>query len=41
MKEGYTKYGVNEPFLVKQVHAIEQVQFVSRFVDPCAARRSA
>lgn len=34
IKEGYEKFGLN-PFLVKQIRAIEQVQFVSRFVDPC------
>ena len=34
IKEGYSKCGL-EPFLVKQIHAIEQIQFVSRFVDPC------
>ena len=34
MKEGYSKFGLNTPFLVKQIHALEQVQFVSRFVDP-------
>jgi hypothetical protein len=40
MKEGYTKFGVNDPFLVKQVHSIEQVHFVSRFVDPTLRRAS-
>ena len=34
MKEGYKKYGLN-PFLVKEIHAIEQVQFISRDVNPC------
>ena len=34
IKEGYGKFGLN-PFLVKQIQAIERVQFVSRFVDPC------
>lgn len=34
IKEGYQKFKL-QPFLVKQIHAIEQVQFVSRFVDPC------
>jgi hypothetical protein len=34
IKEGYAKFKL-EPFLVKQIHAIEQVQFISRFVDPC------
>lgn len=34
IKEGYGKFGL-EPFLVKQIQAIERVQFISRFVDPC------
>ncbi len=34
LKEGYEKFGLT-PFLVKQVHALEQVQFISRFLDPC------
>lgn len=37
IKEGYQKFGL-EPFLVKEVHALEQVQFVSRLVDPCLSR---
>jgi hypothetical protein len=39
IKDGYAKFKL-EPFLVKQIHAIEQVQFVSRFVDPCGAPRA-
>lgn len=35
MKEGYTKFGVSTPFLVKQIQAIEQAHFISRLVDPC------
>jgi len=35
IKEGYAKFGVNSPFLVKQIQAVQQVQFISRFVDPC------
>ena len=35
IKEGYQKFGTADPFLVKQIQAIEQVQFISRFVDPC------
>jgi hypothetical protein len=31
IKEGYAKFKL-EPFLVKQIHAIEQVQFISRLV---------
>ena len=34
LKEGYEKFKL-EPFLVKQINAIEQVHFVSRLVDPC------
>lgn len=34
VKEGYAKFKL-EPFLVKQIHAIEQVQFISRLLDPC------
>jgi hypothetical protein len=33
IKVGYAQFGL-EPFLVKQVHALEQVQFVSRFIEP-------
>lgn len=35
IKEGYQRFGL-EAFLVKQIHAIEQAQFVSRFVAPTA-----
>jgi len=35
LKEGYGRFGL-EPFLVKEIHATEQVQFITRFVDlPC------
>ncbi len=36
IKEGYSKFGL-EPFLVKQIHAVEQIQFVSRLFEaqPC------
>lgn len=33
LKEGYARFKLS-PFLVKQIHALEQVQFVSRLV-PC------
>jgi hypothetical protein len=36
IKEGYAKFKL-EPFLVKQIHSVEQVQFISRFADPCAS----
>lgn len=34
IKEGYSKFGL-QPFLVKQIQGMEQIQFVSRRVDPC------
>jgi hypothetical protein len=34
IKEGYAKFKM-EPFLVKQIQTIEQVQFISRFHAPC------
>lgn len=37
IKAGYQKFDL-DPFLVKQIRALEQVQFVSRFVDPCFQR---
>jgi len=37
IKAGYGQFGL-EPFLVKQIHALEPTQFASRFVDPCVAR---
>ncbi|HMB53751.1 MAG TPA: hypothetical protein VKU40_10560 [Thermoanaerobaculia bacterium] len=33
IKVGYAEFGLT-PFLVKQVHMVEQVQFVSRLVAP-------
>ncbi len=33
IKEGYKKFKL-EPFLVKQIHSIEKIQFVTRFVTP-------
>jgi hypothetical protein len=36
IKAGYTRFGLN-PFLVKQIHALEQAQFISRFLAPCVA----
>jgi hypothetical protein len=34
IKAGYQRFSL-QPFLVKQIHSIEQVQFISRFADPC------
>jgi len=35
LKEGYKRFGL-EPFLVKQIYAIEQVQLITRLLDlPC------
>lgn len=39
IKDGYVRFGL-EPFLVKQIQSIEQVQFISRFVDPHSMQRS-
>ena len=39
IKAGYSRFGLS-PFLVKQIRAVEQAQFVSRFVDPCSAKRA-
>lgn len=39
IKEGYTRFKL-DPFLVKQIQTLEQVQFISRFADPCARRAS-
>jgi len=33
IKQGYARFKL-EPFLVKRISSIEQVQFISRFVDP-------
>lgn len=34
LREGYRQFGM-KPFLVKQIHAMERVQFVTRSVAPC------
>ena len=39
VKRGYQEFGL-DPFLVKQIQSIEQVQFISRFVDPCIGFRA-
>jgi len=36
IKAGYSRFGLT-PFLVKQVHALEQAQFISRFLVPCTS----
>jgi hypothetical protein len=33
IKEGYSRFKL-EPFLVKQISSIEQIQLISRFVEP-------
>jgi len=35
IKEGYKKFHL-EPFLVKQISSIEQIQFISRSISPCS-----
>jgi hypothetical protein len=32
LKEGYARFGL-EPFLVKQIHAVEPIHFVTRWVS--------
>jgi hypothetical protein len=32
IKAGYEEFGL-EPFLVKQIHALEKVQFITRLLD--------
>jgi hypothetical protein len=34
LKDGYSRYGL-EPFLVKQVEAVERVQFFTRDLSAC------
>lgn len=36
IKAGYEKFAL-EPFLVKQIRAMELVQFITRFVEPHVA----
>lgn len=38
IKAGYAKFGL-EPFLVKKVQTIEQLQYISRLSAPAAAHR--
>jgi len=35
VKEGYQRFSL-EPFLVKQIQSVEQVQFISRLLPHCA-----
>lgn len=39
VKDGYKQFKLT-PFLVKQISSVEQVQFISRFVDPRTAHRA-
>lgn len=39
IKEGYVRFAL-DPFLVKQIQFVEQIQFVTRFVAPHAATHS-
>jgi hypothetical protein len=38
IKIGYSRFGL-KPFLVKRVHALEQIQHITRLIDPCSMRR--
>ena len=40
LKAGYTAFGL-DPFLVKRIEILEHTQFISRFTDPLALKRSA
>ena len=33
LKRGYQEFGL-DPFLVKQIQSVEQVQYVTRFLEP-------
>lgn len=35
IKEGYSKFGINTEFLVKQIQSVEQIHLISRFINPC------
>lgn len=37
IRVGYSRFKL-DPFLVKQIQTLEQVQYVSRFADPCVSR---
>jgi hypothetical protein len=39
IKEGYKLFNL-KPFLVKQIHSIEYIQFISRSITPCGAPAS-
>ena len=34
LQAGYKQFALN-PFLVKKIQAVEQVQFITRFLDTC------
>ncbi|HEY3744054.1 MAG TPA: hypothetical protein VGL53_29620 [Bryobacteraceae bacterium] len=34
LRDGYQRFQLS-PFLVKQIHCLEQVQFISRITTPC------
>jgi hypothetical protein len=35
LKAGYEKFGINTPFLVKQIQAVERAQFFTRDMVTC------
>ena len=35
MQEGYSRFKLDTPFLVKQVSAFERIQFFTRNITPC------
>jgi hypothetical protein len=35
LEAGYKLYGLDSPFLVKEVRDVEEIQFFTRYVTPC------
>jgi hypothetical protein len=35
LEEGYKRFGLDHPFLIKQVRDVEEVQFFTRYITPC------
>jgi hypothetical protein len=35
LEEGYKRFGIDHPFLIKEVREVEEVQFFTRYITPC------
>jgi hypothetical protein len=35
LEEGYKRFGLDRPFLIKEVREVEEVQFFTRYITPC------